>query len=339
MLNDFNNNNWHVLNKINFMFSTSTNLITFNSLRKNPVICIGAALVDESFTCREQPIEGTSNPAVFYRSAGGVTGNIANHLARLGHPVELITHFGDDPEGTWLMDECRKSGMSITHSKINKRDTGRYVAMLKPNGELFIGSMAGFIEEEITIDWLAEKSELLKTASLIQIDCNLKVESIEWIIRYCREEKIPCIIEPVSIPKAARLRNIDIGDVMLITPNHEEIATLTGKKPEEQEFDLVQEVFKRSVKYLWIRKGSEGSVFYTADNSVTIPGARINVKDITGAGDAALAGWIHGWLLNKTPEECIRYGHALASIILQVKGAVNENLTNTLLDKTLKDYI
>ncbi|NTW25489.1 MAG: hypothetical protein HGA37_12390 [Lentimicrobium sp.] len=62
------------------------------------------------------------------------------------------------------------------------------------------------------------------------------------------------------------------------------------------------------------------------------------VQDTTGAGDAALAGWIHAWLMNRNPEDCVRYGHAMASLVLQVKGAIHPGLTFELLESIYKNY-
>ena len=118
-------------------------------MRKNTIVCIGAALVDESFICMNVPIPGTSNPSNYYRSAGGVARNVAHSLAQLGNNVELITHFGNDIEGKWLMDECTSSGMSLSHSAINNIPTGRYVAVLSSDGDLYIGAAASSFELSI----------------------------------------------------------------------------------------------------------------------------------------------------------------------------------------------
>ena len=75
-----------------------------------PVICVGAALVDEIFTSNEMVVQGTSNPSSLHKSAGGVARNIASYLAHLGHRIELITHLGNDASGNWLMDQCIKVG-------------------------------------------------------------------------------------------------------------------------------------------------------------------------------------------------------------------------------------
>ena len=72
----------------------------------NPVICIGAALVDELYHASNPILLATTNEGTVHRSAGGVSRNIAHQLALLGVPVQLISVFGSDGEGDWLKTIC-----------------------------------------------------------------------------------------------------------------------------------------------------------------------------------------------------------------------------------------
>ena len=305
-------------------------------MQEKNIICIGAALMDESYSCYKMPIRGTSNPADFYRSIGGVACNIAHHLALLQHPVELITCFGNDADGEWLKEKCRMSGIGITHSVESIYDTGRYMALLSPSGELFAGAMSGHFDEEITPSFLLNKISLLKKAALIQLDCNLSAESLNWLLDFCRQENIPCVMEPVSTPKAERLKHVNLQNVLLLTPNSDELAAISGTTSEQNTELLIQNILQRGVQYLWIRKGKNGSGIYSKDIRIEIPALKVEVTDITGAGDAAMAGWIHAWLNGKDLADCVRYGHSLATIILQVKGAIDGKLNIEKLENTFK---
>ncbi len=303
-----------------------------------PVVCVGAALIDESFSLLENPLQGTSNPATYYHSAGGVARNIAYHLALLGHAVELISHFGLDTDGQWLMEQCTLSGISISHSLKNNLPTGRFAALLSPTGELFIGAAASELESEITPSFLSEKISLLQSASVLLVECNLSCDSLDWIIEFSRKEKIPCIIEPVSVPKAKRLMNVNLQNILLVTPNQDELVALNSTQLEKSEEELIGELLQRGVQNVWIKNGKAGSRFYSAMSMYELSAPTVKVADTTGAGDAALAGWIHGWLLKKNSADCLRYGHAMASIILKVKGTVYKNLNADLLEKTIVNY-
>ena len=90
------------------------------------------------------------------------------------------------------------------------------------------------------------------------------------------------------------------------------------------------------MKFLWRRDGKNGSGIYSSGYSFELPAPEVVVKDTTGAGDAALAGWIHSWLLNKSTEECVKYGHVMASLVLQVNGAIYHGLSAGLLETNYK---
>ena len=54
-----------------------------------PVICIGAAFIDELFHAKEEMLLATTNVAFVTKTAGGVSRNIAHQLALLGVSVQL----------------------------------------------------------------------------------------------------------------------------------------------------------------------------------------------------------------------------------------------------------
>lgn len=300
------------------------------------VICIGAALIDEIFSSKESILEGTSNPSNYTRSIGGVARNIAALLSQLEHQVELIAHFGNDAEGHWLMDACRASGIGLSYAVRNEQASGRFMAMLHPNGELFTAASYSNLETVITPACLAGKADFLKTASLLLIDCNLSTESITWLVEFAKQHKIPIIIEPVSVSKAKRLQTIDWQDVLLFTPNTDELKALC----EQDDLDTsIQQLLGAGLQYLWLRSGKAGSILHSKSGNIHLHAPNVNVVDTTGAGDAALAGWIHGWLKHCTASDCLKYGHTLAAIMLQQQGADLRHLTPSLLTSAFENYI
>lgn len=302
------------------------------------MVCIGAMLVDECFTSIEIPIPGTSNPSTYFRSSGGVAGNIANHLALLGQNVELITYFGEDTDGKWLIEKCKENLVGISHSIISKQNTGRYVALLAPSGELYTGAMSGHFDTVINIPFLENKISLLKSASILLIDCNLSTDCLKWLLEFGERENIPCLVEPVSIPKAKKLQLLPIKNIFLLTPNYEEMAVICGVNEKNNPDKLIDEILSRGVKNLWVRNGTKGSTIYNTEKKFELTAPKVNVIDSTGAGDAALAGWIYAWINNKSQIDCLLYGHSMASLILGVKGAIKNELTSEILENTVKNY-
>ena len=91
----------------------------------------------------------------------------------------------------------------------------------------------------------------------------------------------------------------------------------------------------RSIQNIWVRQGAKGSALYSCEETIRLPAPAVEVTDTTGAGDAALAGWIYAWLRKKSMRDCIIYGHAMAEIILQTKGAHEDRLNRKMLEATV----
>jgi pseudouridine kinase len=303
------------------------------------VICIGASLVDESFLCIDQPQLHTSNPATYKKSAGGVARNVAHHLAMLGNKVELITHFGNDDSGHWLKNICSNAGIGLSHAVFNDEPTGRYSAILSPDGNLYAGAAVAGVEEAVTVSLLKDKSDLLRSAFLIMIDCNLSKECLEYLISFCKEEKIYCIVEPVSVQKATRLRNLNLENVLMITPNKDELISILNMSSSTENDSMIRQLKLSGIQNIWMRNGIEGSTIYSGKGNYLFTPKPVNVIDVTGAGDAALSGWIHAFLHGKNINECLTYGHALAELILSVNGAVLETLNAELLDSAAGELL
>jgi pseudouridine kinase len=302
-----------------------------------PVICIGTLMVDELFFCNEMTIASTSNPATLKRNAGGVVGNISRHLALLGIPVKLISVLGNDPDGDWLLQDCRQFGITDEHIFRADENTGKYASVLNKDGTLFVAACADECSKYIDSVFLQHRSGLLESASLIITDTNISEDALAWLTAFSREKSIPLIIEPVSVAKARKLSHIDLSGVFMITPNEDELSSVCKNNYQDSKLCL-EELAGRGVINTWLRLGSNGSVIFTKNGMTVLHVPVIDITDSTGAGDAALAGWVAAWNKNCNSMECLRAGHAMALEILQVHGAVMKNLTDEKLFNDIKKY-
>ena len=300
------------------------------------VVCIGAMLVDELFYCQQNVVAGTSNPASVKRSPGGVMRNIVHHLVLLGIPVEFITVAGNDADGKWLIKNCKESGISMNHTMIAECSTGKYAALLNPDGSLFAAAAVNPSEDFLTIPFLQSKDEIMDKATMIVADTNLNIIVLEWLIGYCKTRNKLLIIEPVSVVKAKKLSDIDLNGLYMVTPNEDELLSLSTLRNKKD--DICRELFEKGVQQVWLRKGAEGSEMISANGSQHLAAPQANVKDITGAGDAALAAWIAAYSLGMTPQQCMLAAHTMAAGVLQVEGAIDKSINQIKLVKSIKTY-
>lgn len=301
------------------------------------IVCVGSALIDELYFCKESTLAGTSNPAILKKYTGGVISNIAQHLSLLDCKVDLLTVIGNDTDGQWISDELSSSGINIDNSLKIEDSTGKYVSILNNDGSLFTAVCFDNTAKYLTSSYLSSNSIKLKSADIIVADTNIDSESLQWLIIFSEKQDIPLIIEPVSVAKASKVATLNIDKLFMLTPNEDELYALCNKK-HNNEVDAVNELLGRGVKCIWLRKGNQGSVFYTKSDAINLPAKLINIKDSTGAGDAALSAWIAGYVKNFGPLKCLQLGHTLAFEVLQINGAVKKDISFSILLESFKKY-
>lgn len=291
-----------------------------------PVICIGAALVDELFHATDKILLATTSDATVTKTAGGVSRNIAQQLSLLGVPVQLISVFGNDSDGDWLKSVCSKAGVGLDASLTIENLTGKYTGILNEDGSLFAAFLTNAANHLITPQHLESHIDILHTASYLLADANVNKETIEWLLVFSKHTGIPFIIEPVSVPPASKLSGIDLSGLYLVTPNEDELPVMC-KEHHLNTKRQIDELLDRGVKNIWLHNGIHGSTIISKEKTIALHASLVDVLDCTGAGDGSLSGYILGKHLGKEDLDCLKIAHTLAAEILQVNGAIAKHLT------------
>jgi pseudouridine kinase len=303
------------------------------------IICIGAALVDELYSATAPMLLATTNEANVHRSAGGVSRNIAHQLALLGLPVQLISVFGNDGEGDWLKTICSYTNIKLDAAITTHSLTGKYTGILNFDGSLFTALITNAELELITPEHLQKHEALLANAAYIIVDANISVETITWLADFCFDKKIPFVIEPVSVPPAAKLSKMNFKGVSLITPNEDELPALCTSNQHTNVQQQAQELLNRGVEKIWLHNGAAGSILFTKHQTIHLSAPKVEeVKDCTGAGDGSLSGFILAQYLGKSDEESLKIAHTLSAEILQVNGAIATHIKQNDLLRLVKKY-
>lgn len=300
------------------------------------VLCIGATLVDELYFCEDTIVPSSSNPAQKVTSIGGVISNIVQHLALLDVEVSLITALGSDSDAAYITDSFQRMGIALNDSIIVADSTGKYVSILNPDGSLNVAVCQDISYKYITVPFLESKAAVLIQFDMLLIDTNLAPDTIQWLIHFAKAHSKILIIEPVSVPKASKLASLDLDGVYMITPNEEELLVLNTLTAGEEEH--IKTLHQRGVAKVWLRKGAQGSVIYEGHHTTSLAVPSIQILDSTGAGDAALAGWVFGYVEQEEELVCLQLGHALAFEILQLKGSVDFTISKEKLYKIKNTY-
>lgn len=306
-------------------------------MMSKPVICIGAAFVDELFHMKEEMIVASTVPASVTKTAGGVSRNIAHQLALLSVEVQLISVFGNDSDGDWLKRTCTFAGVKLDASITKEGLSGKYTGILNPDGSLFTAFLTNAATNLITPQHLEKYIDLLKTASYLLADANISVETGEWLLAFSNETGIPFILEPVSVPPARKFRGINLKGLHLVTPNEDELPVLCSDKALFTQHQI-EELIEKGVENVWLHNGKLGSAIYNKERSITLHAPEIDIVDCTGAGDGSLSGFILGKTLGKEDVDCLKLAHTLSAEILQVNGAIATHLNQEKLLSLVSKY-
>ena len=302
-----------------------------------PVICIGAAFVDEIFHMKEEMIVASTVPASVNKTAGGVSRNIAHQLSILGIEVHLISVFGNDSDGDWLKQICIAAGVKLDASLTKEGLSGKYTGILNTDGSLFTAFLTNAATHLITPHHLENQKKLLKSASYLLADANIAADTAEWLLNFSNKTSIPLVLEPVSVPPARKFKDINLKGLHLVTPNEDELPVLCSEKALFTQHQI-EELIERGVENVWLHNGKLGSAIYNKKRSITLHAPEIDIVDCTGAGDGSLSGFILGKTLGKDDEDCLKIAHTLSAEILQVNGSIATHLDQQKLLSLVSKY-
>jgi pseudouridine kinase len=306
------------------------------------VVVVGGANMD--FKCRAKApmVLRTSNPGRMAATVGGVGCNIARNLARLGVPVALFTVVGQDEFGERILREVRAHGVDPSMTLMSARPTGTYVALLDRDGELTAAISAMDAMEELTAQHIAARASALAQARMSVADCNLGEAALRRLAELCAGAGVPLAIDAVSTRKAERLRSILKArlPIHLLSLNRDEAAVLAGGRVQSSA-DLrraAETLHRFGVQHVVIGLGGSGTHASSANSDATrvAPFPVAAVADVTGGGDAALAGTILGLLEQQPLAEAARWGQAAAALTVSVPETVSPALSPQALQAVLK---
>ncbi len=337
-----------------------------NRGRLGGVVVIGGANIDLRGRPEDALVGHTSNPGKININSGGVGRNIAHNLALLNVPVTLLSAVGDDGEGIRILEETGKAGVKMDQVIISgKYPTGIYLAILDSEGEMEVAVSDMQILEEITVEYLRSKAYLIKESKMVVVDTNIPEQSIQYMVEICNKVKVPLLVEPVSVEKAKKLPGAIDGrwNIDYITPSKDELESISGIGIDDDQDMLraVDELKYKGVRNVIVTLGERG-IYVSSEYGYKGEGERqregkwgrgkdldgkgwdkfikpydSKVVDVTGAGDALVAGMVYGVFLNYPLEMVARFGLAAAALTISSKEAVRRDLREGLLRSRVEE--
>jgi pseudouridine kinase len=304
------------------------------------IACIGGIDIDRKARVADKARPGTSNPVNVTSCPGGVVGNIARSLARLGCRVSLFSILGNDAVGDRLLRDLESDGVDPSAvARSANHPTASYTAVLEPDGQLFIGLADMDVFEELDPDWSDRIVNRIAQCSLWIVDTNLPAPTIERLLK-THKGNATVLVDPISIAKSVRIRSA-LGAVDVLFPNRNELAELTCQtvKTRDEITRAAAEIRRLGVGTVVVTLGEDGVYLNDVRGGRFLPAIPAeSVRDVTGAGDALVAGYAYGLIAAENHEPAL-YGLAAASLTLETDQSVAADLNPERLRQRIESSI
>jgi len=208
--------------------------------------------------------------------------------------------------------------------------TAGYLAVLDPGGSLVIGVADMDIYDTVGDEWVEATVALAAGADLWVVDANLPGPTLEALADLA---PVPVLADPVSVPKAVRLRPI-LGRLHGVFPDAAEAAVLPDGDPSDPGANAAA-IAAAGVEHVVVTLGSGGAHIHTDEIVETRTAVTPNrVADVTGAGDALLAGYAYALVSDEA--DPLGWGLAAASLAVETNASVAGHMSREAIEARLQ---
>jgi ribokinase len=293
------------------------------------VLIIGSSNMDLNIYSERLPKPGeTVTGGTFKQFLGGKGANQAVASVRSGANTTFIAKIGKDGFGDQMVARFSGEGINTTHIiRDSQEASGVAFILIDENGENMI-SVAPGANARLSKTDIEKASDVIKNASVIVVQMEIPIETIEAIYSIASEGNAIKILNPAPLKPipSDMLKNLDI-----IVPNEGELYRLhsllnlkeVSGEEREKIINISREIAALGVKTIITTLGSKGCLIYEKkhDQAIIVPAFKVKAVDTVGAGDC-----FNGVLASKLYQgesliTAVKYATAAASIAVTRKGA------------------
>jgi sugar/nucleoside kinase (ribokinase family) len=272
-------------------------------------------------------------------SMGGNGGNSAYVLAGLGAPTALCGAVGQDLLGDTLVHWLQARSVDLTgltRSATHATSTSTIIMTGAANQVVFhhLGSTTQAQFEDMPDELFATAEALLVTSFPLMP----KLRAGGFARALARVHAAggltaldvgPAIGQPVTLAELTPL----LPTVDYLIANTHELISLTGA---DDWPSAAGQVLAAGARQVVIKQGEHGASAWTPTEQVHVPGFKVEANISVGAGDAFNVGLLYGLRQRWPPEQALRFGNAVAALVVASPGGVLNSPTLAQVDAFLK---
>ena len=270
-------------------------------------------------------------------SYGGDTLNTAIYLCRNDVEVSYVTGLGDDIMSDWLLDEWRAEAIDCSLiSRMPNSVPGMYMINVAEDGERSFlywrknSPASRLFDDAEHADRLFRSLRkfshiYLSGISLAIYPATSRARLFDLLAAYRNEggklifdgNYRPNLWPSVAMAQQAYVQMYRLTDIAL--PTLEDEAMLFGFDTAEQ---VITATAKHGVPEIVVKMGGEGCLAFYNEESSFVSAMPTTPVDTTAAGDSFNAAYLAARLHGSTVVDACNAGHALASQVIQHRGAI-----------------
>ena len=293
------------------------------------IVIIGSANMDVTGYSNVSLKYSDSNPGKIKYTPGGVGRNIAQNISLLKKPSWLLSVVGDDFHGHSLLMQTAQSGVHVDKCQIiHGEGTSSYLSLLDNTGEMLVAINDMSINEHITPVFLSQHHDFICNSAAIVVDCNISEVALSWLMK--NTGLTPIFVDPVSTWKCVKISQ-HLGRIHTLKPNRIEAETLSGivLSGTDDVARLADWFHQHGLQRLVLSMGADG-VYYSekdGERGWSAP-LKTQVVNVTGAGDAMMAGLVCCWLDGFSFSQTVKFAQGCSSLALSSEFTNNPELSH-----------
>ena len=314
------------------------------SERTYDLVCLGRLAVD---LYAQQPGARLEDATSFAKYLGGSSANAAFGAARLGLRTAMLSRVGDDHMGRFLLETLAREGCDVGHVGIDRERLTALVLLGIKDRDTFPlifyrENCADMAVDEADIDeaFIASSRALAITGTHFSTPRVHAASS--KALAFAKKHGVRTVLDIDYRPVLWGLTGRGDGETRFIA-NDGVTAHLQAMLPQfdlivgtEEEFHIaggssgllaaLRAVRAITKAMLVVKRGAQGcnvidgAVPASMDDVPMYRGARVDVLNVLGAGDAFMAGFLYGWLRDQGIERSCAYANACGAIVVSRHG-------------------
>jgi ribokinase len=250
-----------------------------------PIYVFGSSNTDMVVKADKLPGRGeTVIGGSFLMNPGGKGANQAVTAAKLGGKVKFIAKVGNDIFGKQAIKQFQRENIDTTFVSIDDEfSSGVALINVDKDGENSIVVAPGS-NSRLTVQDAEQALEGISTPSIVLIQLEIPIRTVEYVIQRSHEKKLTIILNPAP---AQSLSKETIRQVHIITPNESEAELLTGVAITtiDSARKAAKIIYDMGVPNVVITLGVKGAYVFNQTVSKLVPSPPVTAIDTTAAGD------------------------------------------------------